>query len=441
MSEYKTYRGRQIFPVKSQTGCMLKWNWSSIFLNQATTASCHRCRRYAIDPDNFENFHNVPEKLQARQKMLEGQWPGQGCEYCRDIEQAGGQSDRLMQLDRMHGLDKIPPELLIDGQATAVTPTTLEIWFNNTCNMTCLYCKPDYSSKWSNEIKKFGPIQIGDFNIKDYDTKNPHYDKMLENLWHYLDKDNRSAIIRHFQILGGEPLLQKEFDQCLEFWQTHPNPSLTINIISNLMIPHEVFIEKMQKVQALYEQGNIFMLQLTASLDGWGTQEQHTRFGLDLDLWQKNFTSLLDKPWCTLGINSTLTSLSLKNTAELVKKINAWNKVSNQPIDWSFELPTGLDDSGLHPASFGAGFFHEDLQTVICNMPEHSDTQRQSKTHMRGLQQLLASGQPQAKKLHNLVAYLDIIDQRRGTNWREIYVWLAEFVKNDPVMAQGVVQV
>lgn len=429
MSEYKIYPGKEIFPVKTQTGCMLKWNWSSVFLNEGTTSSCHRCRKYPIDPENFQDFHNVPEKLQARQKMLEGHWPGQGCEYCRDIEQAGGHSDRLMQLHRMHGLDKIPPELLEDPSATEVTPTTLEVWFNNTCNMTCLYCKPDFSSKWSNEIKKFGPINLDRFSINDNIVKNPHYEKMLEQLWEYLETNNRSSIIRHFQILGGEPLLQKEFDQCIDFWGSHPNPSLTINVISNLMIPHEAFVEKMQRFQKLHQQNSIFMLQLTASLDGWGIEEQHTRFGLDLDLWERNFTYLLDKEWCTVGVNSTLSCLSLKNTPALVNKINLWNQRSRHTIDWSFELPTGLDDSGLNPVSFGPNFFENDFQNIILAMPENTHSQQQSKKHMAGLKRRVECGQLQPKKLQNLVAYLTTIDQRRGTDWHKIYGWLDEFVK------------
>jgi hypothetical protein len=427
MSEYKIYPGRQIFPVQTQTGCMLKWNWSSLMLNNGTTSSCHRCTRYPIDPDNFENFHNVPEKIAARKKMLQGEWPGQGCEYCRDIEQAGGQSDRLMQLERMHGLDKIPPELLEDPTTTEVTPTTLEVWFNNTCNMTCLYCKPDYSSKWANEIKKFGPINIDSFSINNNVVKNPHYEKMVEQLWKYLENNNRSSIIRHFQILGGEPLLQKEFDQCIEFWKQHPNPSLTINVITNLMIPHQAFVEKMQKFQDLHADNSIFMLQLTASLDGWGVEEEHTRFGLDLDLWERNFTYLLDKSWCTLGINSCISSLSVKNIGALVEKINQWNLLSENRIDWSFELPIGLDDSGLHPEVFGPEFFKKDFQKIIDAMPVVTEVEKQSQQHMIGLANRLICSTSQPHKIQNLLSYLSQIDQRRDTDWRKIYTWLDQF--------------
>lgn len=424
MSDYKTYPGKKIFPVQSATGCMLKWNWSSVLLNSGTTSSCHRCNRFPIDPDNFENFHNIPEKIQAREKMIAGQWPGQGCEYCRDIEQAGGTSDRLMQLNRQHGLDKIPPELLIDSNATAVTPTTLEVWFNNTCNMTCVYCTPEYSSKWTNEINKFGEIRIDKFGVGNNEGKNPDYERMVAQLWQYLSSSDRSSMIRHFHILGGEPFLQKELDQCIDFWAKHPNPSLTINVISNLMIPHDLFVEKILKFQKLYQDQAILTLRLTASLDGWGPEEQYTRHGLDLDLWEQNFSYMFDKPWCQLSVNSCVSSLSIKNTAALVERINAWNQRAANPIDWSFELPTAHADSGLHPEVFGPMIFADDYKKVLSMMPDQHDFQKQSKLHFEGLAKQQEKSLLQPQKIQNLKNYLTELDRRRGTSWTRTFTWL-----------------
>jgi hypothetical protein len=37
------------FPIKSATACQSKWTWSTIYLNQLSTASCHR-----VQPIQFE---------------------------------------------------------------------------------------------------------------------------------------------------------------------------------------------------------------------------------------------------------------------------------------------------------------------------------------------------------------------------------------------------
>ena len=86
------------FPISTATACQSKWTWSTIYLNQLATASCHRVQPLAIDPENFDDFHNIPKKIADRELMLEGKWPQGGCEYCGDIERAGGWSDRLHNL-------------------------------------------------------------------------------------------------------------------------------------------------------------------------------------------------------------------------------------------------------------------------------------------------------------------------------------------------------
>ena len=69
----------KIFPIKTETACRLKWGWSTIYLSLGETASCHRCNRHEFDLDTFD-FHNTEEKVKSREMMLEGKWPGQGCE-------------------------------------------------------------------------------------------------------------------------------------------------------------------------------------------------------------------------------------------------------------------------------------------------------------------------------------------------------------------------
>ena len=96
------------FPIKTKTACQSKWAWSTIFLNQLSTASCHRVDPVPFSIEEFDNFHNLPKKLEDRRLMLRGEWPTGGCEYCKNIEDAGGWSDRQHNLD-IRGLT--PPEL------------------------------------------------------------------------------------------------------------------------------------------------------------------------------------------------------------------------------------------------------------------------------------------------------------------------------------------
>jgi hypothetical protein len=106
--------------------------------------------------ENFNDFHNLPEKLNDRKLMLEGKWPDKGCQYCQTIEEKGGKSERVAYVN---DLNMIPKELINDPSEISVTPRILEVYFNNICNMACLYCSPTNSSLIEKEYYKFGPYQ------------------------------------------------------------------------------------------------------------------------------------------------------------------------------------------------------------------------------------------------------------------------------------------
>jgi hypothetical protein len=42
---------KTVFPIQTATACVLKWAWSTIYLGQGTSSSCHRTDQAPIDPD------------------------------------------------------------------------------------------------------------------------------------------------------------------------------------------------------------------------------------------------------------------------------------------------------------------------------------------------------------------------------------------------------
>ena len=199
------------FPIKTATACQLKWTWSTIWLSSGKTASCHRIIPENIGLDEFDSFHNTEKKLNDRELMLDGKWPTGGCEYCQKIEQAGGSSDRMFQLN-IPNLS--PPELVDDITAISVTPKILEIYLNNTCNFSCLYCVGMHSSRIAHENKQY----IDFIEQKDYKerfTTFQLFEETTQSL--YMDKflkwmEKNSSTLSRLHILGGEPFYQKEFE-------------------------------------------------------------------------------------------------------------------------------------------------------------------------------------------------------------------------------------
>jgi len=154
----------KLFPITKGLPCQLKWTHSTVYLTDGMTASCHRVKPHAMQTRNGElNFHNIPEKLEARRKMLRGEWPGLGCEHCKHIEEAGGKSDRMIHL-KLEGTTA-PPELEHDLTAVDVTPRQLEVYWGNTCQQSCIYCDAHFSSTIQQEEQRFGEFNEGGVRI------------------------------------------------------------------------------------------------------------------------------------------------------------------------------------------------------------------------------------------------------------------------------------
>lgn len=400
-------RPYKVFPIKTETACQLKWVWSTVYLSKGETASCHRTNHHKFDLDTF-NFHNTSEKIQDRKQMLQGQWPERGCEYCRNIEDAGGASDRITNLD-LWTFDQ-PKELQQDPEALQVTPRLLEIYFNNKCNLKCTYCTPQFSSLWDKENRQFGgPLHDMPTNYETNKTKMFNWFKENIDELHQLN------------VLGGEPLYQEEFDQLLDVLEQTPAPNLTITFFSNLAVAKDKLVSKINRIEKLKQQGKVKDLMITCSLDCWGPEQEYARFPLDLTRWEKNFNYLLDKEWITLVIGSTITPLTIKTLDQLFEKINEWNKV--RPVYWygnSVNSP-----SHMFIDMFG-DVFKDDFDRALALMPTESPEQQQVKRYLQGIRDQSISQKPNLIKIKKLYEFLEKMDFRRNISWRKTYPYLLE---------------
>jgi pyruvate-formate lyase-activating enzyme len=356
--------------------------------------------------------------------MKSGAWPQGGCQYCEKIEAAGGMSDRQYQLHAGHEQDRTPEELLTDPEAVEVVPTILEVYFNNTCNMACLYCGSHFSTKWEEENKRFGVFEQGRVQFGHNQPSNPNYQRMLADFWRYLIEKDRYKHIRYYQILGGEPFFQPEFDTSLDFWESHPNPELTFNIITNLKVPTKKFRAYIDRFGAMVQSGALKRLQITGSLDAWGPQEEYVRWGLDLEEWQENWEYLLDKDWIVMCMNTAISALTIKTLPDLVERINGWNSRRGPWNPISFSFMSVMTPPEMVPDIFGSGVFDADFERVLAAMPQDKPGSASAIEHMQGIMRQIQAGPRDVSRINDLVVYLTEIDRRRGTNWQKLFPWL-----------------
>ena len=399
------------FSINTSTACQLKWNWSTVFLSTGKTASCHRTDHHTFDTDKFD-FHNTPSKLDDRKQMLEGKWPKRGCDYCINIERAGGQSDRITNLD-FPGIHS-PVELDNNPIATQVTPRILEIYFDNTCNLKCLYCGPYFSSLWDAENIKFGDKAF---------IKDPKLQSNKQKLFDWLKINGHN--LTNFNILGGEPLYQHELEECLDLFEAHPAPELKLQIFTNLNAKLKYVQKVTDRVKNLIDAGCLREFEVTASLDCWGPQQEYVRFPLNLKTWETNFEYLLGCDWINLIISSTVTPLTVKTLPELLSKIQEWNKVRTV-----YHYQNSVNGPSYMFIDIFGDIFAEDFDRILDLKLETTPEEISSKNYMAGIAKQSKHNQPNVAEIGKLFDFLNKMDQRRKTNWRELFPWLVtEFRK------------
>lgn len=409
------------FPISSKTACQSKWTWSTIYLNQLSTASCHRVYPINFSIEDFDNFHNIPKKISDRKLMLKGQWPTGGCEYCKDIEHAGGWSDRQHNLD-IRGLT--PPELEYDSNAVHVTPRIVEIFAQNACNLSCIYCNGNLSSKIEQENIKFGNFDSGGVKIPIITTPTAAAKNYFDRFITWLNLNIQNLVRLH--LLGGETFIQHDLMNCvLLILENQPCPNLELCMFSNLNAPDKYWDLYIGRIKDLQQRGHLKCFDLTASIDCWGPEQEYVRSGLNLQKFEKRLAWAVDQgDWLRMNVNQTITAMTMRTMPQLIEKIAYYSKF--KPIGHYFQYYTGLH-MFQHPKIYAWSFWQDTCERILQSMPTGDQGSRENEARQRmiGMQQLLKKQtQHDSNEIKKLHIYLDEIDRRRNTNWRSLFAYL-----------------
>lgn len=310
----------------SPSFCVAKWNQVTIHLGTGLTHSCHHPAAHKIPINeirvNPSALHNTQFKKEQRKLMLMGERPKE-CDYCWRAEDSK-QGDTVVYSDRITKSSEPwarPHINTIKDMPwdTDVTPTYLEVDFDTTCNLKCMYCSPSYSSTWRQEIERHGPYklpsvelhslewlkQIGQMPIPN-NQENPY----VEAFWKWFPDIVSS--LETFRITGGEPLLSKNTFRVLDYLIENPQPQMEFNINSNLDVPEELFEQFIQKMTIIQQNKSVKSFKVYTSNEAHGKHSEYIRFGLNYDKWLKNCHRVLnDVPDSHLTVMAAYNILSL----------------------------------------------------------------------------------------------------------------------------------
>ena len=137
--------------------------------------------------------------------------PAAGCHTCYDLEH-GKQGFDIIS-DRIFYIREFKKTPLDAYRTDNFDLQTIDVRWTNLCNFACVYCGPEFSSKWANEL-----------NV----IKSTPTEQQQKDFTEYIYRHAKN--LKHVYLAGGEPLLMKENLELL----LKLNPDVNLRINTNL---------------------------------------------------------------------------------------------------------------------------------------------------------------------------------------------------------------
>ena len=365
--------------------------WTGLMYN--FDGSVKNCIRSAgklgdIKHHTIEQILTGPVNLDTQAKMLDNS-PGRDCHTCYDLERGKRQfdivSDRIFYI-REH--KSTPFDTYSLGKHDL---QTLDVRWSNLCNFACVYCGPEFSSRWAAEL---GTHQVV-----------PSEDQIKKFKAYVFDHASR---LKHVYMAGGEPLLIKENLELLEVLKRE-NPKVNLRINTNLSRVNTQIFEMICGFENVH---------WTISVETQGAEFEYIRYGSSWQDFQDN-----------LGIVQQLNHKISFNMLYFLLNFRSL-----------FACIDYLRNQGFHPNSFVIGALLGPLYLNIRHLPwcvlQSTEQILESRINERSgylledsYQNLLHYiRQPFDKDLSGSLARLQALDARRGLDSRKIFGELYDLI-------------
>lgn len=300
---------KKLIELTSPTMCLAKFHEASIWVYSGKIASCHYTPFIQVG-DTVDTFYNPAEKRDQQKRMLNGEQPP-ACDSCWRYENLGLTSDRtrksLSFKDHLETEDYKNPNYVFK-------PKALELAFDNTCNLACSYCSPQFSTKWINDIRINGVYQ----NITTDDRR--HYQKDLAEINQMINPPDLKLFwdwfetiasgLESIRVSGGEPLMHEDVFK-LFARMTEINPDVECVIHSNLCQKPVVLDRFFDKIK------NLSNLRMNISNESAGEVAEFIREGMVYSEWLANVEQLGNSTVKEFSISTTVSAIALQSLDQM----------------------------------------------------------------------------------------------------------------------------
>lgn len=459
----------------SSSLCLAKFTQVTMHLGAGLVHSCHHPTPHKIPLEELDKnpaaLFNTTVLKTARKEMLEGKRPSE-CDYCWRIEDKNNTSDRHFKSSEPWAVQEYDKIINSTGDEF-FKPTYLEVSFGNACNLKCMYCGPEFSSKWVEELKSQGPVIIKDNNNKEQwaqgwqdlekiSIPNREHNPYIEAFWKWFPEIYSG--LKHFRITGGEPLLNKNTLKSLDYVIQNPKEDLELSINTNLSVPEKTWNDFLNKIIDLEKTAKFKKITIYTSVESWGERAEYARSGLDFNLLKSRFEELLEKTSVRCVIMSTYNLLAITSfqtllewVLKLKKKYNYNHKTNLILKDTGYDLRknnqpelenlfrVGIDIPYLRSPDYLDAQYCDDnllmnymipcLEFMIDNTNENSYNEHlnfkkyELEKFQRIVENRLYFKSNDYKNQYKFVDFVDKMDQRRNLNFLKTFPEMKEFYR------------
>lgn len=354
------------------TACSKSWTDVNVDFKRGTIGHC--CKSVYYDfPDEYtsEFFTNSEHIQKRRQDTLNGiQHPD--CQTCwNDI------NNKVTPFkDWMNDWDNFD-----DAKIDKPQVNYIEVDLDNTCDLSCLYCSADASSKIAQEE-----------GIKGIDNTR---EKDIENFKLWLkDTINNSTTPIQLAFLGGEPTASKLFYEIIDYVTTLDASNVLLNITTNCNSKSHLFkklLNAMDKSQCMW--------QINISNESYKDDSALIRYGLDWNRFEQNLRVYAShKKVKYISFDATMTSIAIPTFARYIQWV----------------LDTMADYTKKFSIIGDAVYWPGELDVAI--LPESF------KRHMDKATQIVKESRlPNYIYKKNTLVFFEGIKSRIGSNYQEDY--------------------
>ena len=296
----------------SKTFCPMPFN----HLNIKQEGKISACWRYPdrlgdYTQNSLEEIWNNDETKELRRAILNGEQPA-GCRSCWDLESSGSTSTRqtCKKTYNTVTLDHVLKNVKEDFSYPVEQLKSIEVRFDNVCNLMCRHCSPDYSSVWEQAVKKDSALMDKMVEYGTYRKRKEHIkltDEMIDEV-----TIKFAPHLEEIMIAGGEPLYHEKHYQFLENLQPYAK-NLRLSYNTNL----NTISYKGKSIIDLWK--NFKELWIRISLDGDPSCYDYARVASNLPKVEHNIKEL-NNHLTNADISATCT-VSLYNITRLVNVI------------------------------------------------------------------------------------------------------------------------